>query len=220
MSCTPGCTGHLIVDGGNGVGLHNTAKARPFVFGLIKENDCSEAWSKSCSRAAMIITPSLHLLWCNEEGRRLLDIDQYLGEVGSRLIFSQRTGVFAFAAFLENLGDEPRAWVLARRDGGGTCLIIRAVRITLGDADAFILAFSDTAGSRQLWADFGPALDLTSAEATLLKRLVDGATVTEAARDLGVSLETARTHVKRAYAKLGVSSREEMFAKISPFRMS
>nr|WP_312449112.1 helix-turn-helix transcriptional regulator [Brevundimonas naejangsanensis] len=202
------------------MGLHNTAKARPFVLGLIKENDCSEAWSKSCSRAAMIITPSLHLLWCNEEGRRLLDIDQDLGEVGSRLSFSQRTGVFAFAAFLENLGDEPRAWVLARRDGGGNCLIIRAVRITLGDADAFILAFSDTAGSRQLWADFGPALDLTSAETTLLKRLVDGATVTEAARDLGVSLETARTHVKRAYAKLGVSSREEMFAKISPFRMS
>ncbi len=123
----------------------------------------------------MIITPSLHLLWSNDEGRRLLDIDRDLGEVGGRLSFAQRTGLFAFAAFLENLGDEPRAWVLARRDGGGDCLIIRAVRIALGKADAVILAFSDTAGSRRLWADFGPALDLTSAETTLLKRLVDGA---------------------------------------------
>jgi DNA-binding CsgD family transcriptional regulator len=203
------------------VGLQGTAEARRFYeIESVNEAACSEAWSRSCSRAAMIITPSLHLLWSNDEGRRLLDIDRDLGEVGGRLSFAQRTGLFAFAAFLENLGDEPRAWVLARRDGGGDCLIIRAVRIALGKADAVILAFSDTAGSRRLWVDFGPALDLTSAETTLLKRLVDGATVTEAAHDLGVTLETARTHVKRAYAKLGVSSREEMFAKISPFRLS
>ena len=49
---------------------------------------------------------------------------------------------------------------------------------------------------------------------------MDGATAAEAASDLGISLETARTHVRRAYAKLNVSSREEMFARISPFRMS
>lgn len=202
------------------MGPRGTVEARRFDISPIDESACSEAWSKSCSRAAMIVTPSLHLLWSNEEGQRLLHVDPDLGEVGGRLSFAQRTSLFAFTAFLEDLDDEPKAWVLARRDGGGDCLIIRAVNIALGDADAIILAFSDTAGSRRLWADFGPALDLTSAETTLLKRLVDGATVTEAARDLGVSLETARTHVKRAYAKLGVSSREEMFAKISPFRLS
>ncbi len=168
----------------------------------------------------MIITPGLHLLWCNPEGRRLLDSDQDLAEVGRRLSFSQKSAGFAFGAFLEGLGDEPRAWVLARRDGCGECLIIRAVQFSIGRADAFILAISDTSQSRRLWADFGPALDLTGAEANLLKRLVDGATVKEAALELGVTLETARTHVKRAYAKLDVSSREEMFARISPFRLS
>lgn len=168
----------------------------------------------------MIITPGLHLLWCNQEGRRLLDSDRDLAEVGRRLSFSQKAAAFAFGAFIDGLDDEPRAWVLARRDGCGDCLIVRAVQIALGNARAVILAMSDTSQSRRLWADFGPALDLTCAEANLLKRLVDGATVKEAAIDLRVTLETARTHVKRAYAKLGVSSREEMFARISPFRLS
>ena len=83
-------------------------------------------------------------------------------------------------------------------------MIIRAVRIALGKADAVILAFSDTAGSRRLWADFGPALDLTSAETTLLKRLVDGATVTEAAHDLGVTLETAPGLIARGASMIAV----------------
>lgn len=75
------------------MGLQGTAEARRFYeIESVNEAACSEAWSRSCSRAAMIITPSLHLLWSNDEGRRLLDIDRDLGEVGGRLSFAQRTG--------------------------------------------------------------------------------------------------------------------------------
>jgi DNA-binding CsgD family transcriptional regulator len=44
-----------------------------------------------------------------------------------------------------------------------------------------------------------------------------GRTAEEASHELGVSLETVRTHIKRAYAKLGVCSREGFFHRLTPF---
>lgn len=54
------------------------------------------------------------------------------------------------------------------------------------------------------------ALALTRAQLRVTQRLVVGATVEEAARDLGVSRETVRTHVKAIYEKLGIASRGEL----------
>ena len=42
--------------------------------------------------------------------------------------------------------------------------------------------------------------------------LLDGMTVDQTAGQLSVSVQTARTHVRRIYAKLGVSNREQLFA--------
>ena len=188
-------------------------------FSLEREADYAEAWGQTCRRAAMIVTPSLHILWTNDEGRRLIDSDSDLIVDGYRLSFSQRANDVRFANFIENLGDDPAAWVLARQDGT-SCLIIRVVRIELGASQGLVLAFSDTSETRKLWADFSGALGLTVAEGNILRRLVDGESVVNVAADLGISVETARTHVKRSYAKLGVGNREEMFARISPFRMN
>ena len=188
-------------------------------FSLEREADYAEAWGQTCRRAAMIVTPSLHILWTNHEGRRLIDSDSDLIVDGYRLSFSQRANDVRFANFIENLGDDPAAWVLARQDGT-SCLIIRVVRIELGASQGLVLAFSDTSETRKLWADFSGALGLTVAGGNILRRLVDGESVVNVAADLGISVETARTHVKRSYAKLGVGNREEMFARISPFRMN
>ncbi len=186
---------------------------------LEREADYAEAWGQTCRRAAMIVTPSLHVLWTNEEGRKLIESDSDLFVDGYRLSFSQRANDVRFANFIETLGDDPAAWVLARQDGT-SCLIIRVVRIALGASQGLVLAFSDTRETRKLWADFSGALGLTVAEGNILRRLVDGESVVNVAADLGISVETARTHVKRSYAKLGVGNREEMFARISPFRMN
>lgn len=96
---------------------------------------------------------------------------------------------------------------------------MRVTKVLLNSNEAFVIAFSDTRGVERIWAKFGPALGLTAAEESILKRLVDGANVEAAALALGVSVATARTHIKRAYGKLGVSSREEMFAELLPFRL-
>lgn len=53
-------------------------------------------------------------------------------------------------------------------------------------------------------------LGLTRAQLGVAERLVVGATIAETARDLGVSPETVRTHVKAIYDKLGIASRGEL----------
>lgn len=57
---------------------------------------------------------------------------------------------------------------------------------------------------------------LTVREADVLERLARGDATTQIARDLGISLNTARTHVQNVLAKLGVHSRLEAVATLDP----
>lgn len=66
-------------------------------------------------------------------------------------------------------------------------------------------------------ADLHSAFGFTETEGRVAYQLMCGRTADEAAQELGVSLETIRTHIKRAYAKLGVSSREGFFHRLTPF---
>lgn len=61
------------------------------------------------------------------------------------------------------------------------------------------------------------AFRLTRSEENVLKKMVRGQTVEKIASNSKTSRETVRTHVRRAYSKLNVSSREELFRRIRPF---
>lgn len=66
-------------------------------------------------------------------------------------------------------------------------------------------------------ADLRDAFGFTRTEGRVAYHLMCGLTAEETSRHLQVSLETVRTHIKRAYAKLGVSSREAFFHRLTPF---
>jgi DNA-binding CsgD family transcriptional regulator len=66
-------------------------------------------------------------------------------------------------------------------------------------------------------ADLSGAFGFTPTEARVAYHLLLGCTAEETAEKLRVSLETVRTHIKRAYAKLGVGSREAFFHRLTPF---
>jgi DNA-binding CsgD family transcriptional regulator len=65
--------------------------------------------------------------------------------------------------------------------------------------------------------DLTGAFGLTNAEQLIVRRLMQGWSATDVADDLGAALLTVRTHIKRAYAKLGVHSKEQLFAKLLAF---
>jgi DNA-binding CsgD family transcriptional regulator len=66
-------------------------------------------------------------------------------------------------------------------------------------------------------ADLEPLFSVTRAEQKTLVLILHGRSVTEIAAELEKSVLTVRTHVKRLYAKLGVQSREQLFARVGPF---
>ena len=72
---------------------------------------------------------------------------------------------------------------------------------------------------RFLWSDFPKVFGLTRAETVVVKMIVGGASADMIAEELSVAIDTVRTHVRRIYAKLGVNNREQLFSRISPFRI-
>jgi DNA-binding CsgD family transcriptional regulator len=58
--------------------------------------------------------------------------------------------------------------------------------------------------------------DLSAAEVRVLSITFQGMTVQEVADLVDLSVETVRTHIRHIYTKVGVSSREALFAAIGP----
>lgn len=57
--------------------------------------------------------------------------------------------------------------------------------------------------------------DLTRREEDVLRLLMEGRTFAEAADELVVSLNTVKSHVRRIYAKMGVSGKADLLEKVS-----
>ncbi|RJY09814.1 helix-turn-helix transcriptional regulator [Aurantiacibacter aquimixticola] len=68
-------------------------------------------------------------------------------------------------------------------------------------------------------ADLTEAFGLTPSEAHIVELLMSGHCPVEIASKLGVSVNTVRAHVRHCYDKMDVSSREELWRTVSPYRL-
>jgi DNA-binding NarL/FixJ family response regulator len=85
--------------------------------------------------------------------------------------------------------------------------IVRGVRLAAEGSHAFVEMSGRSSSSTARALGFSA---LTRREREVLELLSRGRKHTEVARTLNVSTETARTHAKHIYHKLGVSSRQEL----------
>lgn len=166
--------------------------------------------------AEMLVTAELELLWSNAAALALMSRRGPVSLSDNRLILPLRRQEDSLRVFLSELDEGAGVWALKVEDGW----LVRAETITPPDAPpAWLLTWQAMADAdRYLWSDVGAHLRLTPSETRILRRLVDGLTVDEAANELAVSVQTVRTHVRRIYAKLGVSNRERLFAAVLPYR--
>ena len=58
---------------------------------------------------------------------------------------------------------------------------------------------------------------LTRRQRDVLALLVSGVAAEKLADELDITVDTARTHIRTIYQKIGVKSREELLAKVRPF---
>lgn len=164
----------------------------------------------------MLVSAELDVLWTNAAA---LSLTARRGQVSlgdNRLILSPRRQEESLRAFLSDLGEQCGVWALQADEAW----LVRAEPIAPADAPpAWLLTWQSMhQADRYLWADVGAHLRLTRSETRILRSLLDGSTVDETAVQLAVSIQTARTHVRRIYVKLGVNNREQLFAAALPYR--
>lgn len=187
----------------------NPAPARP-VHGAVA------GWPFELSEvgARVIVGGDARVLWLSPAAHDLIETSKTIavadGRIAGRTRHSdqlvrsavaeaqQRTGVvdqlIALAA-----GEAPELFVQARdKSRGGNQWIALTIRALGRDMDQL--------------PDLTRLFGLTPAEQKIVRMLLQGQSVRAIAATLGTSVLTARTHLKRTYAKVNVGTKEQLFS--------
>jgi DNA-binding CsgD family transcriptional regulator len=181
------------------------------------------AWAGTYSFPSLLVSLDLDLIWANRSAVMMLEDGRDFAVTGGALACADTQQADGLRALVEGLQTEdgPRAW--AYRTGEGRHRVVRAETLHapgLPPAVALMIFPTDPV-YRWVWCDLTQVFGLTPAEASVARQLVEGGGGAEQiAETLGISIETVRTHVRRLYVKLGVNGREQLFAKVSPFRVT
>lgn len=180
-----------------------------------------EAWCQTFRAPGLICTLDGRLLWHNPAASMMFEAGEPFLLSGGRVQVADKVQAASFQAFAADLAgrSEPGAWIY--RASPDVSLLVRgdAVRVPGQPPAVGLMVFETGLRARYIWGDFGGLLGLTSAETAVVKRLVGGETVDIIAETLAVSVETVRTHIRRIYNKLNISSREQLIALVAPFQV-
>jgi len=176
--------------------------------------DWAELWLRFEPTARLVVDWSLSVLWSNAAADALLRANKLL-RIRERLLVSpDRQVTNQIQSIIWNTKVErPTSTVVGRPDDGA--LLITGMSLN-GPASAgvgLIVREIEVDQSVEL-PDLEPVFGLTAAEQAIVGLLLAGLSSGEIAAKQDKSILTVRTHVKRAYAKLGISSKEQLFAKL------
>lgn len=171
-------------------------------------------WIDRERRQRAIVTEKLKLVWANPSFMERLRVSSLISLRDGHLVSSPPHGQPDLASALARCGSEAEHLWIGSSDDGSLVQIVR-----LDDQGRhFALELVDQS---PLPETLGPVLQaafgLTKAENRVLVQMLLGEPADEISRSLGVSVETVRSHIKRIYDKLRVSSRERLFSRLLPF---
>ncbi|EDX81340.1 transcriptional regulator, LuxR family protein [Brevundimonas sp. BAL3] len=156
------------------------------------------------------------MLDANAAAIRLVDASDELALSGGKLVVRGKAAAEQFRRFVCSLDGAPEIHMVGDHHRP---LLMRVERVDETDVIAVQLFPIAQDEDQSLWANMGVIFGLTPSEDRLIKLLVGGANIKTLSEDLGISVETARTHVRRSYLKIGVSNREQLFAAVAPYRL-
>ena len=170
-------------------------------------------WMETDREARLIVGEDLRPQWVSPAAERILSDPNSVLYTNGRLRPRSPKLDNELRSFVSEVTEAPTTHCLTD-SRTGEHVVLTMTRLRGAVAITLHLAEND---SRVRLVDLHQAFGLTDAERAVAEHLLNGTTADETASLLGVSLETVRTHIKRAYAKLGVSSREAFFNKLRPF---
>jgi DNA-binding CsgD family transcriptional regulator len=132
------------------------------------------------------------------------------------LLLTRRSNTTAaFRTWLKELADEPSFHVV-RGDTPQANIVIQAMAVS-GSTDEVVGCRLRSAGSRSEIADLALALGITPAQSGIVRRMILGSSLEQISEETGLSITTVRTHLRNIYARLGISSRDELFRLCLPY---
>lgn len=180
-------------------------------------NQIVAGWVDREERARILVDKNLTAHWVNSSAKALMDTSHSVVHRNGRILPRDRRVEGELRTFVARATDEVSAQCISD-PGSGEQVVVTATRLPSPWEHLVGMTLQRTGGDCDVrLANLEQALGLTRTEARVAHHLFCGRTAEETAEDLQVSLDTVRTHIKRAYAKLGVSSREHFFHKLTPF---
>ena len=177
------------------------------------------SWTDRFAVPSAIVGADFQLLWSNPAADALFaaanDFQLLNGAVGC----VDKVQGQEFRAFLAVVGDAPEAWIYCRDEVAQHMVRAEAVRPDGMPGGLALMIYPIDSLGRFLWSDFHKVFGLTRAETVVVKRIMGGESADTIAEELSVTLDTIRTHVRRIYVKLEVNNREQLFSKVSAFRI-
>jgi DNA-binding CsgD family transcriptional regulator len=173
-----------------------------------------ESWLGLGRRARLILTDGLCLQWCNPAAVMLLERHDPLVLCGDMVRARNSADGRRFQEFVRNAGPQTTVLCLADQDQESHLLI---AAVGLPGCLVGVTASYASDEIEHHWADLRDAFGLTASERDIAQALSSGFTAEAVAHKLQISIKTVRTHIRHVYSKLGVSSREELFHKLTPY---
>jgi len=176
--------------------------------------------------ATLVVSGDGRLLYANGAAERLLQAGDGLRVIGGRLAAAGRSTAERLTAFIRDCSNTAAG---KASGAGGVLAIARAERLPLtvlvapfrparegiGAAlPAAVLFLRDPESPNPKSLALRGLFGLTAAEAAVAAALADGKVVEGLATELGVTLNTVRTHLKNIFAKTGTTRQAQLVALI------
>lgn len=173
-------------------------------------------WSVLDGRPRLIIKRDRTLVACSESARGMMQDSEFLKLERGHVTVSHDKDGSIFGEIL-SVSSDKAVTVLLRNGNREAHMIVRAIAI---DHDLLCISLQKANGDHHVQLpDLGKAFRLTQSEARIAEDLYNGMSPQEIADQHDISIHTVRAHLRRCYDKLNITSREQLWHRLSAYQM-
>jgi DNA-binding CsgD family transcriptional regulator len=178
--------------------------------------DWAALWFALDAAARLVVNRDLSVLAANRAALGLLDANGALNLRDDVLTPRDRRFASDLASVVVQARAEPTFGIIGA--DGCPAVLVEALALGEGPDGPVALTLRDLSASVEIrCADLESVFGVTPGEHQVIVQLLKGYSSREIALEFGKSILTVRTHVKRAYGKIGVKTRGQLFARLMPY---
>jgi DNA-binding CsgD family transcriptional regulator len=178
--------------------------------------DWPALWFSQDAAARLVIARDFTVLAANGNAIALIEFSSVVSLRDGALVTRDRRSGAELQAIVTSAEAFPRVGIVGA--GGPAALLIDAFALGEEADGPVALLLRDLRALVEIeCADLESMFGVTPGEHQVIIQLVKGHSSREIAEQFGKSILTVRTHVKRAYGKIGVKTRGQLFAKLLPY---